>query len=329
MTKYDCTNRSAGEEISGQYQGRILTIVESELVHPSHTDGFVDDGDPVIHGDSCVGIALGSAAAATDLIAVDTEGIRVLTATATDESGNSSIVYGDEIFINTTTAILSKNRNKATQKRFGYALSGLATGTTDVIAVKVHGVPDEPYTIIGTSAAFQAMGTRANANQEYRRSTATSGDVRGEYMALALAGIGASGEAGRFRTIVEAVGVATAHGSHSGLEFDADGTLTGLGVGGRATLIAPDRAAFATLAGGMSELYAAGDSTDFGAATMHSIHRFAMDGDATGKATADNVFEFVGLSATQYAANTDTADHALRVVINGDIRYIMVSEAQS
>ena len=91
----------------------------------------------------------------------------------------------------------------------------------------------------------------------------------------------------------------------------------------------PNRAAFATIAGGMSELWAEGASTDFGAATMHSIHRFVMDGDATGYATADNVFEFVNLSAVQYAANTDTPDHALRCIINGNVRYIMVSEAQS
>ncbi|MBU2249934.1 MAG: hypothetical protein KKD77_24525 [Gammaproteobacteria bacterium] len=79
----------------------------------------------------------------------------------------------------------------------------------------------------------------------------------------------------------------------------------------------------------MSELWAEGESTDFGAATMHSIHRFVMDGNATGYATADNVFEFVNLSAVQYAANTDTPDHALRCIINGDVRYIMVSEATS
>ena len=79
----------------------------------------------------------------------------------------------------------------------------------------------------------------------------------------------------------------------------------------------------------MSELYAAGALTNYGTASEHSIHRFVNDGNATGLATADNVFAFVGLRAVQYAANTDTPDHALRCLINGDIRYIMVSEAQA
>ena len=52
-------------------------------------------------------------------------------------------------------------------------------------------------------------------------------------------------------------------------------------------------------------------------------------GDARGLATADNVFEFEGLSSTQIAGNTDVPTLALRVIINGDVRYIMVSVAQS
>jgi len=329
MCEYDATNESAGSEGSSTYEGRHLTIVESELTHPSHTDGFVDGGDPVLHGENIVGVAFSSAAAATDLIAIDTEGIWFLTVVGTDAAGNSVVAYGDEIFINKTTAILSKNSDQATQQRFGYALGPVVAGATSVVAVKVHANPDDALTKVGTSAAPLAIGTLATAREYRYRSTATSGDVRGEYIALSLNGIGSSGEALRNRTIVEAVGVVTAHGGHSGLEFDTDGTITGLGVGHRATLMMPDRAAFATIAGGMSELWAEGDSTDFGAATVHSIHRFVMAGDATGKATADNVFEFAGLSAVQYAANTDTPDHALRVIINGDVRYIMVSEAQA
>jgi len=214
--------------------------------------------------------------------------------------------------------------------RFGYALYPISAGLTDVIPVKVHFSPDDELEQVGSSAEPLAMGTSLGIGRQYRyRTTATGGDVRAQYTALGLNGAGVSGEAGRFRTIVEAVGVATAHGCHDGLEFDTDGTVTGLAVGHRATLIGPDRDLFATVAGGMSELYAAGDGTDFSKATAHSIHRFVMDGDATGRATAQNVFEFVNLSDTQYAANTDTPDHALRCIINGNVRYIMVSEAQS
>ena len=332
--QYLATGHESGDECSSTYEGRHLTLEESFLVHPTHTDAFVDKGDPVIDtgGQNIVGVALLSAAAATDLISLDTEGIWFLNATAVDDLGNSAIQLGDEIFISLAGAatMLSKIRNKNTHQHFGYALGDVATGTTAVVAIKVHWDPDDALEVVGKGDVFYALGTRPNAREYRYQSTATSGDVRGMYMALGLNGAGSAGEAVRARTIVQAVGViGGVHGLHGGVEFDADGTITGLGVGVRATLMCPNRAAMATIAGGMSELWAEGASTDFGAATMHSIHRFVMDGDATGYATADNVFEFVNLSATQYAGNTDTPDHALRCIINGNIRYIMVSENQS
>ncbi len=328
---YSATGHSSGEESSSTYEGRHLTFEESVLIHPTHTDGFVEKGDPVLVGENIVGVAFDEAAAATDLIAIDTEGIWFLDCVATDEDGNSAIAVGDELYIHKTTAVLSKNPNKQSHAFFGYALSTLATGTTDVVAVKVHWCPDEARELVGTAAAPQALGAVNLNGREYRyRSTAQAGDVRGMYMALGLNGA-APGEAVRARTIVEGVGIGGGiHGLHGGLEFDADGTLTGLGVGVRATFMAPNRShAAGTICGGMSELWSEGNASDFGAFTMHSIHRFAMSGDGTGAATGDNVFEFVGLSAVQYAGNTDTPDQALRVIINGNVRYIMVSEAQA
>jgi|GEM_PF-2669436 len=329
MCYYDQTGKTAGEEASSTYEGRHITVLESEITHPSHTDGFVDKGDPVLVGNDIVGVAFKSAAAATDYIAIDTEGIWFLTVYGTDANGNSAVAAGDEIFINKTTCLLSKNSDKSASQRFGYALDAVVTGTNEIIAVKVHWNPDDALEMVGNSTTPQSIGTLAKAREFRYRSTATSGDVRGQYLALSLNGAGSSGEAARNRTIVEAVGVLTAHGAHDGIEFDTDGTVTGLAVGHRGTFMAPSRAMFATIAGGMSELWAEGDATDFGTATVHSIHRFVMDGDPTGKATADNVFEFAGLSAVQYAGNTDTPDHALRCIINGNVRYIMVSEATS
>jgi len=326
--QYLATGHAAGDQCSSTYEGRHLMLEESYLTHPTHADGFVDVDDPVLVGENIVGVALKSAEAAADIISIDTEGIWFLNATATDEDGNSAIAPGDELFINKTTAILSKNPNKQSHAFFGYALGDLATGTTGLVAVKVHFDPDDATELVGTSDVPYALGTHNNGREYRYRSIATSGDIRGMYMALGLNGVGSAGEAVRARTIVEAVGVAGGvHGLHGGVEFDADGTITGLGVGVRGTLMGPNRALFATIAGGMSELWAEGDATNFAAATRHSIHRFVMDGDPTGYATAENVFEFVNLSATQYAANTDTPDHALRCIINGNVRYIMVSEA--
>jgi len=68
-----------GEEVSSTFGGRHVNILEGDLVHPAHTDGFVDKGDPVSFGIGWfglgVGVALMSASADTDVIPVDTEGI--------------------------------------------------------------------------------------------------------------------------------------------------------------------------------------------------------------------------------------------------------------
>ena len=133
-----------GEEISSTYEGRHITLLESDLVHPTHADGFVDKWDPIVSatGNPCiVGVALNSAAAATDRIAIDTEGIFALDVVATNDAGNSAVAGGDLIYINTTTGVLSKISNQATQVPFGYALGIITAGETNSIAVKVHWNP--------------------------------------------------------------------------------------------------------------------------------------------------------------------------------------------
>jgi len=322
---------TAGQEISSTYEGRHITFPADYITHPTHAaPNLVLGKDPILVGGNIVGVAFSSASGVNDLIAIDTEGIWALSVIAADDWGDSAIARGDEIFINKTTCELSKIRNANTHQHFGYALTTAAgDGAAHVVAVKVHWDPDDAEMIVGKGTEFYASADNSFNFREYRYRSTGTGMIRGQYMALALNAATATGDAIRGRTIVEAVGVGTADGGHFGIEFDTDGTLTGLGVGLRGTFMQPNRAAFATIAGGMSELWAEGDASDFGAATMHSIHRFVMDGDAAGYATADNVFEFVNLSAVQYAANTDTPDHALRCIINGNVRYIMVSENQA
>jgi len=318
---------TAGQEISSTYEGRHITFPETYLTHPSHTDNLVDGKDPVLVGENIVGVAFSSASGVNDLIAIDTEGIWALSVVAADDWGNSAIARGDEIFINKTTCILSKIRNANTHQHFGYALTTAAgDGAAHVVAVKVHWDPDDAEMLVGKGSEFYSSADNSFNFREYRYRSTGTGMIRGQYMALALNAATATGDAIRGRTIVEAVGVGTADGGHFGLEFDADGTITGLGVGLRGTYMQPNRAAFATIAGGMSELWAEGASSDFGAATVHSIHRFVMDGDPTGYATADNVFEFVNLSAVQYQSSTSTCNHAIRCIINGAVRFIMVTD---
>ncbi|MBU0822353.1 MAG: hypothetical protein KKC24_26245, partial [Gammaproteobacteria bacterium] len=130
-----------GDEISSTYEGRHITLLESDLVHPDNGDGFVNKGDPIVSATgrpAIVGVAFKSAAAATDRIAIDTEGIWNLDVVATSDAGDVAVAGGDCIYINTTTAVLSKISDQATQVPFGYALGIVTSGATNAIAVKVH-----------------------------------------------------------------------------------------------------------------------------------------------------------------------------------------------
>ena len=134
-----------GTEVSSTYEGRHITATAAELNH-GNILAVVTKGYPVIFdivaGAHGVGVAFNTEVAGTDLIAVDTEGIWNLSVVSSDDAANSLVVAGDPLYINTTTAIISKIRNNATQIPFGYALSqGNGDGLAHTIAVKVHWDP--------------------------------------------------------------------------------------------------------------------------------------------------------------------------------------------
>jgi len=320
----------AGEEISSTYEGRHITLPESLLVHPEHTDGFVDAKDPVVIG-NIVGVAFNDASAATDQIAIDTEGIWALQVVAEDADGNNAIAVGDELYINKTTAIITKDDNKAANVMFGYALMSAVAGTTDVIAIKVHFDPPEEQEMVGSSAVPSVLGDET-IGREYRYSTLlTTGDVRSMYVQLNMLGAGTiTADAFRPRVIVGEVAVAGAQGLHGSVGFSGDtlGRITGQASGIRGTYFANNRGQTGDVNGGLSELWAGGASTDFDTANFASIHKFNMGGNATGIGTCNNVFEFTNLSATQFVAATNTViDHALRIVVDGTMYYIGLYDA--
>ena len=187
--------KSPGDEISSTYEGRHLTLLESDLVHPTHTDGFVDKGDPIVSATGLpviVGVALASAAAATDRIAIDTEGIWNLDVVAANDAGNVAVAGGDIIYINTTTAVLSKISNGVTQRIFGYALGIIDSGSTEAIAVKVHhdptsvGVKREYWTVTSGTYTYGKHYTAVFAGGtstglEYHDQTVTGTQTGGIY----------------------------------------------------------------------------------------------------------------------------------------------------
>jgi len=159
---YYATGKTAGDEISSTYEGRHITIEESLLIHPYHTgvfgDELVNKGDPVIVGDpalgSCaVGVAFKSAAAATDLIAIDTEGIWFLNVRGIESDGTNNghahaLACGDPVYIQRTpgteTVILSGQDDPAHFIPFGYVLGDVTASLTaeTLVAVKVHWNPN-------------------------------------------------------------------------------------------------------------------------------------------------------------------------------------------
>jgi len=137
------TGNTAGTQVSSTYEGRMIILLESGMTHPSHTDGFVDKGDPIVYGD-IVGVAMMSAAAGTDYITVDTEGIWNLTVTGTHSDGTadgagSAVAIGDDLYINISDGTITKEKDPSTHRYFGTALGAVAASTAVVMAVKVHG----------------------------------------------------------------------------------------------------------------------------------------------------------------------------------------------
>ena len=125
----------AGEEVSSTLGGRHVNILEGDLVHPAHTDGFVNKGDPVSFGIGWfgmgVGVALMSANADTDSIPVDTEGIWRCEVVA-----QWDMIVGQIVFISSAGVLLDWPDNDEAHI-FGYTLQPLLAGT-GTIAVKVH-----------------------------------------------------------------------------------------------------------------------------------------------------------------------------------------------
>ena len=124
-----------GEEVSSTGDGRHINILEGDLVHPAHTDGFVDKGDPVSFGIGWfglgVGIALMTASADTDVIPVDTEGVWRCEVVA-----EWDMIVGQLVFISSAGVLVDWPPDENTHI-FGYTLQPLLAGT-GTIAVKVH-----------------------------------------------------------------------------------------------------------------------------------------------------------------------------------------------
>lgn len=85
---------------NANYEGEVIGVVESALTHATHNPDLAQAGDAVLVG-SLTGVALNSAAAATDTIQVAVEGVWALPAAAVTATVDSAIAVGDKLYFST------------------------------------------------------------------------------------------------------------------------------------------------------------------------------------------------------------------------------------
>jgi len=221
---------TVGDEVSSTYEGRHVTVLESDLIHPTHADGMADHGDPVVFGTTglqAVGVVVGpSAAVAADLVTVDTEGIWAVDVYAQDDAGASAVAGGDLLYISTVApAVVSKISNQATQIPFGYALGIVGAGLTEVIAVKVHFDPS----LDNAKRTYITVATGAYVYGKHHTSIFAGGESTGlEYFDQQVSGTQTGGIYG-LGTWMELAAGFTSNGSlivaHEIGIYDAGATL--------------------------------------------------------------------------------------------------------
>ncbi len=123
----------AGVEAQSFVPGQRVYILESQLTHPTHADGFVDSGDPVAFpaaSNEFTGVARNSATAATEYIAVDVanNGVHLMSILAEDNGGGSAVAYGDLIYLD--AGVINKD---ATGIRLGMYLGETIPSTTTAV----------------------------------------------------------------------------------------------------------------------------------------------------------------------------------------------------
>jgi hypothetical protein len=115
----------------------VFYALESTLVHPSHTDGFVDRLDAVTLGSvaKIPGLALAGAAAATDyvpiLLAFDPVVI-AMSCKGETAGGSGAIAIGDLVYADTDLEI---NLDSTNGSIFGLAMGAVSSGATTIIPV--------------------------------------------------------------------------------------------------------------------------------------------------------------------------------------------------
>jgi hypothetical protein len=172
----------------------------------------------------------------------------------------------------------------------------------------------------------------------YLNSTATTNtnSERAAYFRLWVSGIGGGGESLRAFTTINNVAGSSAHGAQISLNFGTSGSLTGEGIAVRATFQVPN----ASMSGGTftaceGELWSDGASSSVTGVTEISCFRAVLSGNGTGIANVDakaGLFAIdgnsIGAGNIIAAKSSAAVSHTARILINGAVYYIMLSNVQ-
>ena len=190
------------------------------------------------------------------------------------------------------------------------------------------------YGATATAALLSGAGTSstpvatATANKNFLgywlETTATSGDTRGMYLRLYFEGAGVSGEAARlFGTVnnVTAATGGTVNGAHISLSVEgASGAVSGAGNALRATLALGD----GTTAGGTLSVIQVDTDIHSGATIPGTLSGLRFT--TSGSGALPYVMAFDGVNAgvwdDDYTTEVTTLAGALKVLVNGSVRYI-------
>ena len=348
----------AGTQVSSTYEGRHIEVEEQDMVHGGAA--LVTKGTPVLFNDLTwdamvgVGVALNTALAVTDFITVDTEGIWNLSViSSSDITGaiaNDDIVFGDQIFIDITTGLLSKIRNANTNRPFGYSVNTTTVagaGTATVLPVKVHWDPwalSVAMPLCGVAGAEFVNDQVGVTFRQFRYdSGALSGDNRAEYLRIHYTGAGGGGDCLRVYADVDGVVAQNAFGIHVTCGFGEDataGAITGTGCALRAQIGLPDAAMAAggTYCAVMPEIYSYGAASDPAAVTQISFIRCTNAGDAAGVTDVDdNAYLLVidggaianGNIVEEANDETEYAWNARCMLPGGQVAYMMFASART
>lgn len=186
----------------------------------------------------------------------------------------------------------------------------------------------------GTDAAPLAHATAGHFIEFRTESTATSGTSRGLYFAHSSEGAGQDNDAIRIYARTRAA-LTGNHGAHISIDYDAGGSISGLGTAFRCTHHIPNRGLTGGNLAALSAEFWMDGSSSSADTTNASILRLGVNGDATGQGSVEYMLhltakegstEMIRINASAFNANMSGT---IRCFINGAEQFIPLVAAEA